>query len=104
MLETGQHAYLAKLSSRRLLASFELWHNRLGHVSHDVISSLNKMGCLSVTSVLPTPTLCSSCQLSKSKRLPFDLNLKRSLNVLDLINLKPSYYVYGWFSILCDIC
>ncbi|GJS37769.1 zinc finger, CCHC-type containing LTR copia-type gag-polypeptide [Tanacetum coccineum] len=85
VLETGQDAFLAKLSSRRLQASFKLWHNRLGHVSHAVFSNLNKLGCLSVTSILPPPTLCSSCQLSKSKRLTFDLNLKRALHVLDLI-------------------
>nr|GEW17814.1 putative reverse transcriptase domain-containing protein [Tanacetum cinerariifolium] len=86
VLEKGQHAFLAKLSSRRLQASFELWHCRLGHVSYDTISSLNKLGCLSVTSVLPTPRLCSSCQLSKSKHLPFDLNFKRASHILHLIH------------------
>ncbi|GKB35432.1 retrovirus-related pol polyprotein from transposon TNT 1-94 [Tanacetum coccineum] len=86
VLEQGQQAFLAKLSSKRIQASFELWHSRLGHVSHDIISVLNKLGCLSVTSILPNPRICSSCQLSKSKRLSFDLNLKRSLHVLDLIH------------------
>ncbi|GKF89050.1 hypothetical protein Tco_0263013, partial [Tanacetum coccineum] len=95
VLETGQHAFLAKLSSRQLQASFELWHNKLGHVSHDV------------TSTLPTPTLCSSCQLSKSKRLPFDLNLKRALHVLDLIHCdlwgpSPVTSMDGFR--LCNIC
>ena len=86
VLEQGNQAFLAKLSSKRITASFDLWHNRLGHVSHDIIYVLNKLGCLSITSVLPTPRLCSPCQLSKSKRLSFDVNLKRSMHVLDLIH------------------
>ncbi|GJZ55766.1 putative RNA-directed DNA polymerase [Tanacetum coccineum] len=44
-------------------ASFELWHNRLGHVSFDVISTTK-------------PNICKPCQLSKSQRLPFELNSK----------------------------
>lgn len=77
--------FLAKLTSRLLQASFEIWHSRLGHVSYDIISNLNKNGCLSITSLLPKPNVCNSCQLSKSKRLPFYMNLQRSLHVLDLI-------------------
>ncbi|GKA31556.1 retrovirus-related pol polyprotein from transposon TNT 1-94 [Tanacetum coccineum] len=67
-------------------ASFELWHNRLGHVSFDVISTLNKLGVLDVTSILPKPNICKPCQLSKSQRLPFELNSKRSSYPLDLIH------------------
>lgn len=86
ILEKGQQAFLANLSSKRIQASFELWHSRLGHVSHDTISVLNKLGCLSISSILPTPRICSSCQLSKSKRLSFNPNLKRSMHVLDLVH------------------
>lgn len=57
----------------------------MGHVSFDIISFLAKLGRLSITLLLPKPHICSSCQLSKSKRLPFELNAKRSLHVLDLI-------------------
>nr|GEY97778.1 retrovirus-related Pol polyprotein from transposon TNT 1-94 [Tanacetum cinerariifolium] len=86
VLDQGNQAFFTKRSSTRTTASFDLWHNRLGHVSHDIISVLNKLGCLYVTSVLPTPLPCSSCQLSKSKRLSFDLNLKRSMHVLELVH------------------
>lgn len=86
ILEHGQKALLASLSSNKLKASFEVWHSRLGHVSFDIISFLAKLGCFSVTLLLPKPYICSSCQLSKSKRLSFELNLKRSLHVLDLIH------------------
>ncbi|GJT51449.1 retrovirus-related pol polyprotein from transposon TNT 1-94 [Tanacetum coccineum] len=86
VLDQGNQAFFAKLSSKRITASFDLWHNRLGHVSHDIISVLNKLGCLSVTSILPTSRLCSSCQLLKRKHLSFDLNLKRSMHVLELVH------------------
>nr|GEV64013.1 putative zinc finger, CCHC-type [Tanacetum cinerariifolium] len=59
-------------------ASYELWHACLGHVSFDVISTLNKLGVLSITSLLPKPILCTPCQLAKGQRLPFTINAKRS--------------------------
>lgn len=67
-------------------ASFDLWHNRLGHIHFDVISSLNKLGVLNVTSVLPKPVICKPCQISKSQRLPFELNPKRASHPLDLVH------------------
>lgn len=55
-------------------------------MAYDTISVLNKTGCLVTTSILPKPNTCSSCHLSKSKRLSFDLNLQRSLHVFDLVH------------------
>ena len=69
-----------------LKVSFELWHARLGHVSYDTILLLNKKGQLLVTSILPKPSLCSSCQMAKAHRLPFVNNDKRAINVLDFIH------------------
>ncbi|GJZ09562.1 retrovirus-related pol polyprotein from transposon TNT 1-94 [Tanacetum coccineum] len=66
--------------------SYELWHARLGHVSFDVISVLNKLGVLSITSLLPKPIICTPCQLAKGQRLSFNNNVKRSLHPLDLIH------------------
>lgn len=54
MLEGGSKAFLAALKTKRLKASFELWHNRLGHASFDIISLLNKLGLVAVTSVTKT--------------------------------------------------
>lgn len=51
-----------------------------------MISSLHKQGFLYVTSLFPKPTVCEPCQLSKSQRLSFELNPKRSLHPLDLMN------------------
>lgn len=69
VLERGHPALIAALTYKVAKASFNLWHLRLGHVTFDVISLLNKLGNLSVTSLLPNPELCASCQLAKSKRL-----------------------------------
>lgn len=68
------------------LASFDLWHSRLGHSNNSVISVLRKNGSLATTSILPSPHLCSSCQKAKSTQLPYSNNDKRSSNVLDLIH------------------
>nr|GEV40252.1 hypothetical protein [Tanacetum cinerariifolium] len=85
VLKTGFKALTSSTASPNK-ASFELWHKRLGHVAFDVISSLNKCGLLHLTSILPTPSICSSCELSKQHRLPFQLNDKRSLHVLDMVH------------------
>lgn len=69
----------------KLRASFEIWHHRLGHSNFDIISFLNKSACLFVTSILPQPSVFSSCPISKQHRLSFDINDKRALHVLDLI-------------------
>ena len=58
----------------------------LGHVNYYVISFLNKSGYLPLTSLLPSPSLCSTCQFVKSHRLPYSRNEHRSPQVLDLIH------------------
>ncbi|KAJ0550750.1 putative RNA-directed DNA polymerase [Helianthus annuus] len=83
VLKNEPRVFVAEVVNK---ASYELWHARLGHVSFDVISSLNKCGVLSVSSLLPKPTLCASCQLAKGQRLPFISNIKRASNPLDLIH------------------
>ena len=83
VLQNEPQALVAGVSNK---ASYELWHARLGHVSFDVISSLNKTGCLSLTSLLPKPDICTSCQLAKGQRLPFIHNEKRASSPLDLVH------------------
>ena len=74
------------LNSNKLRGSFELWHSRLGHVNYDTISHLRKTGHLSLSSVLPNPSLCASCEQAKSKCVPFCLNEKRASHILDLVH------------------
>ncbi|KAI3510913.1 hypothetical protein L1887_18051 [Cichorium endivia] len=85
ILSNKPQAFTAVTFSK-LTASCELWHSRLGHVSFDTISLLNKLGYVSTTSWLPSPIICSSCQLAKAHRLPFPINVKRALRVLDLVH------------------
>lgn len=65
VLDTTPKAY-AFVVGAKPRGSFELWHSRLGHVSLDTIFMLNKLGLLMVSSVLPKPILCSSCELANS--------------------------------------
>lgn len=76
VLEHGHEALISHLNSTRVGASYKLWHSRLGHVAFSTISNLHKLGHLFVTSVLPKPGLCSSCEISKSHKLSFPLNEK----------------------------
>lgn len=66
VLRDGQMA-LVVVSSVSMKASFELWHNRIGHISYDDISVLKKSGALHVTLVLPKPFICKPCQLSNGQ-------------------------------------
>ncbi|KAJ0701721.1 putative RNA-directed DNA polymerase [Helianthus annuus] len=86
VLTQSHKSLVAALSASHLRASFNKWHSRLGHASFDTITNLNKLGHLFVTSLLPKPGLCNSCELSKAKHLPFVENDKRAQQVLDLIH------------------
>lgn len=55
-------------------------------MSFHIISLLNKLGSLPITSLLTKPTICTACQLVKEQHLSFNLNYKRSSNPLDLIH------------------
>src|ERR1043165_9888140 len=86
VLTQSHKSLVAALFSSQLRASFNKWHSRLGYVSFETISNLNKLGHVFVTSLLPKPGLCNSCELSKAKHLPFIENNKRAQQVLDLIH------------------
>ena len=86
VLERGNSAFIYVLKNKSLCASYDLWHAHLGHVNHSVISFLNKKGHLFLTSLLSSPSLCSTCQLAKNHQLPYSRNEHRSAHVLDLIH------------------
>ena len=86
VLERGNSAFILALRNISLRASYDLWHARLGHVNHSVISFLNRKGHLSLTSLLHSPSLCNTCQLAKSHRLHYSRNERGSSHVLDLIH------------------
>ena len=74
VLECGNSDFIFVLKNKALHASYDLWHARLGHVSHSVISLLNKSGHFSLTSLLPSPSLRDTCQIAKNHRLPYSRN------------------------------
>ncbi|KAJ9546279.1 hypothetical protein OSB04_018822 [Centaurea solstitialis] len=86
LLQNVSAALLADFNNKTVIGSYKLWHERLGRVNHSIISILSRQGHLSVSSILPNPTLCGSCQLAKSHKLPFAINENRSLNPLDMIH------------------
>ena len=90
VLERGNSAFISVLKNKSLHASYDLWHARFGHVNHSTISLLNKKGQLYLTSILPSPKLCDTCQLAKSHRLPYSHNGHRSSNVLDSLRYMGS--------------
>ena len=86
VLERGNFAFISVLKNKALHVSYDLWHARLGHVSHSVISLLNKNGHLYLTSLLSSPSLCDTCQIAKNHCLPYSSNERCSSHVLDLIH------------------
>lgn len=75
---------MAQLHYSWLHASYKLWENHLRQF-FSIISLLNKPGDMFVTFVLPNPNTCSSYELSMSHKLPFLINKKHYLHVLDMI-------------------
>jgi hypothetical protein len=77
---------LLSLQNQVFCNSFAIWHAHLGHVLSTIISILNKQGFMSLTSILPNPSLCVSCQKAKSHKLPFPTSDSRSNTILGLIH------------------
>ena len=65
VLERGNSAFISALRNKSLRASYDLWHARLSHVNHSIISFLNRKCHLSLTSLLPSPSLCNIVRLRK---------------------------------------
>ena len=51
-------------------ASQHTWHQRLGHPGFKIINKLVSKSCISLSNAL-NKTICSSCALGKSSKLPF---------------------------------
>ena len=52
-------------SPRAMLASFDLWHRRLGHPNKATLSSLLQEFCIPISSVSHDFFLCNACQCGK---------------------------------------
>jgi hypothetical protein len=67
--EGGAITALAAIKSGR--APEPLWHQRLGHPHSKLLHNLASKQIIDVCSWLKSQTICSSCQMGKSCRLPF---------------------------------
>ena len=57
-------------------ATDEIWHQRLGHRSEKSLKFLNSQGVIYISVWHKVPSICTSCQMGKSCKLPFFLNNK----------------------------
>jgi hypothetical protein len=67
-------------------ASDMAWHHRLGHPSELVFCYLHSHQHLPVSGLINKSQVCESCQLGKSKQLPFSKSSRVSTSPLELIH------------------
>lgn len=82
--------YKAFFSNRQVAADFNTWHSRLRHCCTLVMKLLQAQGQIRVNNKSTSTNICVTCQLGKSKYLPFELYVNRCDEPFDLIH--------------CDLC
>jgi histone deacetylase 1/2 len=75
--------------SRTTQNKMDIWHHRLGHAVTDVVAQILHSCNVSYEKNKATDcsTICSSCQLAKSHRLPTYLSSSRAFKPLELIHM-----------------
>lgn len=58
-------------SNRSNCVSEDIWHARLGHPQAATTEALHSQGLIQISTKSMTQSLCESCQLGKSSKLPF---------------------------------
>jgi len=61
-----------------------LWHHRLGHVTSEIVTKVLQK--CNISCGKNKATVCSSCQLAKSRRLPTHLSSSRASKPLELVH------------------
>ncbi|RWR76373.1 putative polyprotein [Cinnamomum micranthum f. kanehirae] len=74
----------AAFVGERVTAS--IWHSRLGHPASAVFQHLASAFQLPVDGSSKLSSICTPCQMGKSKKLPFSISSSISSNPLDLIH------------------
>ena len=67
-------------------ASTAIWHCRLGHPSSSTLHNVLHNYSLPVSDSFNKKSICVSCQLGKSKQLPFSASSRESTTPLELIH------------------
>jgi len=93
----------------RIKATPLVWHFRLGHPSFEVVNRVVQKNKLLVSPLNSNKhALCSSCQLGKSKKLPFHHSTRISESLLQLIHSDlwtspvPSMSGYKYYALFVD--
>jgi len=88
--------------------SSSTWHCRLGHPSMDILHRVISNFSLPVSDSINKKTVCVSCQLGKSRQLPFSDSSRESTAPLELIysnvwsNSTPSLSGCRYYVIFID--
>jgi len=103
---THKFPFIAFLGLR---TSLDVWHFRLGHPSLVTVPRVIKAHSLPISNVVSNKTFfCDSCQLGKSKQLPFNASSRVSTAALDLIHSDlwtspiPSMSGFKYYVIFVD--
>ncbi|KAH9648571.1 retrovirus-related pol polyprotein from transposon RE1 [Citrus sinensis] len=75
-LDEGHHAALYLSEGRK--APYNIWHQRMGHPQIKSIKFLNKNKLIDVSNWITKDYVCSSCQMGKNCKLPFNFSNKIS--------------------------
>ena len=75
--------------SRTTHNKIDIWHHKLGHAATDVVVQILQSYNVFYEKNKATDcsTICSSCQLAKSHRLPTHLSSSRASKPLELIHI-----------------
>jgi len=75
--------------SRTTQNKIDIWHHRLGHAATDVVAQILQSCNVSYEKNKATDcsTICSSCKLAKSHRLPTHLSSSHASKPLELIHM-----------------
>jgi hypothetical protein len=85
-------------------ASSQLWHRRLGHISHDALRHLTSSSSISCNKGSTAPDICHTCQLGRHVRLPFSISQSRALRHFDLVHCDLWISGYKYYLAILDDC
>lgn len=86
----GENSQYAFSAIRKGAPSASLWHQRLGHLNVKILPLLKEKKVIDVSHWMSKPLICTSCQMGKSCKLPFN-----SLNKFQNCLLRKYIVTYG---------
>ncbi|CAI0399489.1 unnamed protein product, partial [Linum tenue] len=101
-VDTSQPKHFSAATSQ----DFDVWHFRLGHVSHSKVPLLKNL-CLDIDTNSSIP--CDTCHFARQKRLPFPSSTSVAQQSFELIHVDiwgpnpiPSYDGFKYFLTIVD--